>query len=196
MPEDAPQMPGLTLGTLRQFIMLPILWGSGKIDFKEPNNLQILQIVFTCMIGISYIAIQMAINKAHKANDKSRVMDPGASSHLSDDDKAADGSVSACAYDLAKLKEAKTQLVMSSAISSFIHMYFGWTQPLLVMSVTQPLTVFDNNALKIHMFGAQIERPWKAANADNPLAQWAERKQAEAAEANSVTDTAAAKKDD
>ena len=53
----------------------------------------------------------------------------------------------------------------------------------------QPLQLWDNKALHIHLrdkSGPGYERPWKAANADNPLAQWAERKKAEQQEAQAA----------
>ena len=39
-----------------------------------------------------------------------------------------------CADDNAKLQEAKMQLVMSACISFFVHMKWGYTQPLIMMS--------------------------------------------------------------
>ena len=51
------------------------------------------------------------------------------------------------------------------------------------MSIQQPLALWDNKAMQIYILGKQHERPWAAANADNPLAQWAERKKREAEEA-------------
>ena len=59
-------------------------------------------------------------------------------------------------------------------------------QPLLMMCFMQPGTLYDNKALHIHLrgkSGPEYERPWAAAAADNPLAQWAERKKKEAEEA-------------
>jgi hypothetical protein len=59
--------------------------------------------------------------------------------------------------------------------------------------VVQPLQLVDNSAIKIHLFGAdptKYPRPWAAANADNPLAKWAEKKKQEAA----ATDAEAKKK--
>ena len=40
--------------------------------------------------------------------------------------------------DNAKLQEAKMQLVMSAGISVFLHMQFGYTQPLLLMGARTP----------------------------------------------------------
>ena len=48
------------------------------------------------------------------------------------------------------------------------------------------MQLFENKAIAVHMrgkSGAAYARPWKAENASNPIAQWAERKKAEAAEA-------------
>ena len=46
----------------------------------------------------------------------------------------------------------------------------------------QPMQLFENKAIAVHMrgkTGAAYERPWKAENSSNPLAQWAEKKKAE-----------------
>ena len=51
----------------------------------------------------------------------------------------------------------------------------------------QPMQLFENKAIAVHMrgkTGAAYERPWKAENSSNPLAQWAEKKKAEAAAAD------------
>lgn len=48
----------------------------------------------------------------------------------------------------------------------------------------QPMQLFDNNAIKIHLLGFKEEsypRPWASANANNPLAAWAEKKKEEQA---------------
>merc|ERR1712070_283961 len=105
--------------------------------------------------------------------------------HIKDEDKAADGSVSVCLYDKAKLNEAKMQLVMSAGIAIFVHYKWAYTQPLVMMGFMQPMNVLTNPAIRCHLFGkTDIERPFKADNANNPLAQWAERKKAEQEEAN------------
>jgi len=180
---------------LKQFAVLPVLWLSGKIDFKDQQNLITLQVVFGTIITAGYCMIQLSLSRARVVNNTARVVQPGKSMYLLDEHLAADGSCSACAYDMAKLKESKMQFVMGAAIGAFMFLGWGWTQPLLVMSVTQPLALLDNKALLIYMRGHVYERPWAAANADNPLAQWAERKQAEA-EASKLEDKDKGKKKD
>jgi len=188
--DDEPTMAEATaeLGAVaKQLVALPVIWISGKIDFTNPQNVQTLRIWFCFVMTCGYLALQLAIQRCKRKNEATRVATPGTSMYLKDEDKAADGSVSARTYDNAKLQEAKMQFVMSAAISFFVHFQWGYTQPLVLMSVMQPMQLFDNPALAIHLRGKPGERPFKAA-AGNPLAQWAEKKKAEA--------EAASKKDD
>ena len=81
--------------------------------------------------------------------------------------------------------------MMSVGIAIFLNYKWQYTQPMVIMLFMQPMQMYDNKAIQIHLLGKsgpEYERPWAAAGADNPLAQWAERKKAEA--------EAAAKKED
>ena len=72
---------------------------------------------------------------------------------------------------------------MSAGISFFLHAQFGYTQPLIVMGVMQPMQLFENKCMAVHLRGKSgpgYERPFAAATSGNPLAQWAEKKKAEA----------------
>lgn len=167
----------------KQLIILPVMWVSGKIDFTVPDNVQMLRIWFCVVCMIGYVALQLGIRRCKSKNDATRVPEPGESMYLASEDKAADGSVSARTYDNAKLQEAKMQFVMSAAISCFVHFNWHYTQPLILMSIMQPMQLFDNPAVGIHVRGKSgpgYERPFKSQNAGNPLAQWAEKKKAEA----------------
>ena len=123
------------------------------------------------------------MRRARRANDTTRVENPGQSMYLKDQDKAADGTVSAMQYDLSKLQESKFQFMMSAAIAVGLNYKWGYTQPLVMLCIMLPLQIWDSKAVALHMLGRDVgPRPWAAANADNPLAQWAERKKAEAEE--------------
>ena len=160
--------------------MLPAMWLTGKIDFTNTENKNMLQIVFGFVLFVGYMLIQFSVRKVRKANDTSRVAEPGTSMYIKDEDKAQDGSVSARQYDHAKLQESKMQFMMSAAVSAFVHIKWEYTQPIVIMCIMLPLQIWDNKAVRLHMFGLDVgPRPWAAANADNPLAQWAEKKKAE-----------------
>ena len=133
-PEEEEEGPALDAGALRQLIMLPVIWGSGKLNLDNPQNLLILQTVFASVILTGFCLIQLAIYKAVRKSDGTRVKEPGTSNYITDADKAEDGSVSAKVYDVAKLKETKLQFMISAGIGAFVHMKWGYTQPLLMMS--------------------------------------------------------------
>lgn len=179
---DEPKPPELG-AALKQLAILPVMWLSGKIDFTDEFNVQLLRIFFAVMMGSGYIALTFAISKVKRLNDGSRVRNPGSSQYLKDEDKADDGSVSVRTYDNAKLQEAKMQFVMSACIGCFMHFKFGYTQPLILMSIMQPMQLFDNKAIAIHLrgkSGPDYERPFKVEKSGNPLQDWAEKKKAEA----------------
>merc|ERR1711865_389685 len=105
---------------------------------------------------------QFAIFRAGVQNNATPVANPGDSKYFGDGDKAPDGSVSAKVYDISKLKETKLQLVMSAAITAFIHIKWAYTQPLLMICVMQPMSLWDNPALHIYLRGKSgYARPWK-----------------------------------
>ena len=111
-------------GLVKQLGILPLLWGSGKIDFTQEDNVYYLRAGFCVCIGLAYLVTMRAISKvrrrstmvhhtsipshkrAHTAcawcthaqvkrrNDSGRVKEPGTSMYLKDEDKAEDGSVS------------------------------------------------------------------------------------------------------
>ena len=166
---------------VRQFAMLPAMWLTGKIDFTKEQNKNNLLIVFGLVLFVGYSLIQFAVRKVRSVNDSARVKEPGTSMHIKDEDKAQDGSVSVRQYDHAKLQESKMQFIMSAAISAFVHIKWDYTQPIVIMCIMLPLQIWDNKAVKLHMFGLDVgPRPWASDAQNNPLAQWAEKKKAEA----------------
>jgi hypothetical protein len=180
-----------TPNMMRQFAMLPILWLSQKIDFTDPQNLLLLQMVFgTVMLG-GYFLIQLAMRRAATLNDQTRVANPGKMANLAADKKAADGSCTACAYDVAKLKESQMQYVMGAVVAIVIYSVWGWTQPMMVLSVSQPMQLLDNKALLIYLRGHTYERPWAAAD---PLKQWMESQPEQAGTTTKATTALKSKK--
>lgn len=181
-PEDETAMGQAMYGFLRQIAVLPAIWLSGKVDFKQPANLNMLMTVFSCIMCAGLALLQLAMYRVRQKNDNARVQDPG-SLQIAADQKAEDGSVSVRSYDTAKLNESKMQFMMSAAMAFGLNWKWQYTQPMVIMSIMQPLQLFDNKAIRAHLLGMDVgPRPWKAANADNPIAQWAEKKKAEAQE--------------
>ena len=47
---DAAEAQQELMAAGKQLIVLPVMWLSGKIDFSDPSNVQILRIVFCTMM--------------------------------------------------------------------------------------------------------------------------------------------------
>jgi len=179
---DAPEeSPMAQLGAVgRQLVLLPVLWTSNKVDWEVPSNVIMLRVAFGVVLVIAASLLQFCLLKIAAAKDDTKVKNPGDSQYLV---KAEDGSCTAMEYDLAKAKETRTQLLMGGCICVGVHYKFGYMQPLLMTCIMNLFHLYDCKPLHIHLLGKKVDRPWAAPAAANPLQQWAEKKKAEAAEA-------------
>merc|ERR1719498_993357 len=121
----------------KQLVVLPVLWLSGKVDFTQEQNLLGLRIWFGSVILACVLLLQYTLTQVYAKKDMGRVEKPGESQFLTK--KAEDGSVAVWEHDAAKVKEARMQLMMSAGIGSFLNFQWGYAQPLLIMSVMQPM---------------------------------------------------------
>lgn len=187
-PEAAPEAPSM-MGAMRQFIMLPVLWSSNKVDWADEHNLLMLRTAACVVVALCISLLLVAYSRASGSKSDERVQKPGAGQFLpkeGDAKMAADGSVSVKVYDVAMIKEAMMQFGMSVVIISVMHIKWAYTQPLLMVCIMQPLQIWDNKGMHVHLRGASgpgYERPWKKAAGGNPLQDWAEKKKTEMAEA-------------
>lgn len=70
------------------------------------------------------------------------------------------------AYDLTQLKAAFKSQLMGVGMMGVMHLYFKYTNPLLVQSIIPLKGALESNLCKIHLFGqpasGDLKRPWKA----------------------------------
>ena len=70
------------------------------------------------------------------------------------------------AYDSAQLKTAFRGQLMGMAMMGFMHLYLKYTNPLLIQSIIPLKGAFENNLVKIHVYGqpasGDLKRPFKA----------------------------------
>jgi len=68
-------------------------------------------------------------------------------------------------YDTTQLKGAIKSAFMGIGMMGVMHLYFGYTQPLLVQSIMPIKNVFESKVAKIHLLGYEatgdLKRPWK-----------------------------------
>ena len=70
-------------------------------------------------------------------------------------------------YDVDQVKALYKAQLMGVAMMGVMHVYFKYTNPLLIQSIIPLKSAFENNEVKIHLFGTpaigELKRPFKAA---------------------------------
>lgn len=70
-------------------------------------------------------------------------------------------------YDSSQLKSALKSQLMGVGMMGVMHLYFKYTNPLVIQSILPVKGAFEGNLVKIHIFGqpasGDLKRPWKAA---------------------------------
>jgi hypothetical protein len=68
-------------------------------------------------------------------------------------------------YDTTQLKSGVKSAFMGIGMMGVMHLYFGYTQPLLVQSIMPIKNLFESKVAKIHLLGneatGELKRPWK-----------------------------------
>ncbi len=69
------------------------------------------------------------------------------------------------AYDLQQLRAQFKSQLMGVGMMGVMHLYFRYTNPLLIQSIIPLKSAFENNLVKIHLFGqpasGELKRPFK-----------------------------------
>ena len=70
-------------------------------------------------------------------------------------------------YDLQQMKALYKAQMMGVGMMAVMHLYFKYTNPLLIQSIIPLKGAFEGNEVKIHLFGqpatGDLKRPFKAA---------------------------------
>lgn len=70
-------------------------------------------------------------------------------------------------YDETQLKSAYKSVLMGIGMMCVMHIYFKYTNPLLIQSIIPLKGAFESKLVQIHILGkpavGDLKRPWKAA---------------------------------
>jgi hypothetical protein len=70
-------------------------------------------------------------------------------------------------YDVEQMKSLYKAQIMGVGMMAVMHLYFKYTNPLLIQSIIPLKGAFEGNEVKIHLFGkpaiAELKRPFKVA---------------------------------
>lgn len=70
-------------------------------------------------------------------------------------------------YDKQQLRQLMRSQLMGVGMMAVMHLYFKYTNPLLIQSILPVKSALESNLVKIHVFGkpatGDLQRPFKAA---------------------------------
>lgn len=92
-------------------------------------------------------------------------------------------------YDTSELFKLVKQTLIGSAVVIGIHLWKGYTQPLVFQALMLPMTALDHQLFHIYILGrpasGDLERPWKE---ENPFAAFQQQTAQNAAETRPAED--------
>ncbi|KAF2157772.1 inorganic phosphate transport PHO88 [Myriangium duriaei CBS 260.36] len=137
---------------------------SKKINFEDPTVLlgvRALYIVSNLLIAGVYLYTRSKI-EAKKDRTVLKYVEP-APMGSTEEPKAVTTTVHA--YDMQQLRGLWKAQLMGVGMMGVMHIYFKYTNPLLIQSLIPLKGAFEGNLVKIHLFGepasGDLKRPWK-----------------------------------
>ncbi|KAF2866579.1 inorganic phosphate transporter Pho88 [Massariosphaeria phaeospora] len=147
-------------------IILGFMQISKKVPFDDPNVLNAVRALYVLsnviIVGI-YVYVQAQINKK---NDMTVVkyVEPAP---MGSGDEPKFVATTIKAYDLQQLRALFKAQLMGVGMMAVMHIYFKYTNPLLIQSIIPLKGAFEGNLVKIHLLGqpatGELQRPWKQA---------------------------------
>jgi len=139
---------------------------SKKIPFEDPQVLmgvRILYVVSNLLIFGLYFYVQTQINKK-KDMTTLKYVEPA---QLGSGEEPKLVTTTIQEYDNSQLRGLYKSQLMGVGMMAVMHMYFKYTNPLLIQSIIPVKGAFEGNLIKIYLLGqpavGDLKRPWKAA---------------------------------
>ncbi|KAF1823189.1 inorganic phosphate transport PHO88 [Dissoconium aciculare CBS 342.82] len=147
-------------------IILVMMQAAKKIPFEDPNVLngvRALYILSNVIIFGVYMYTKMQIDKKRDMTVL-KYIEP-APMGSTEEPKAVTTTVHA--YDSQQLRGLFKSQLMGIGMMAVMHLYFAYTNPLLIQSIIPLKGAFEGNLVKVHLLGqpatGDLARPWKAA---------------------------------
>ncbi|KAH8820687.1 inorganic phosphate transporter-like protein pho88 [Xylogone sp. PMI_703] len=183
-------MAGLSPQITNLVIILGMMQVSKRVPFDDPNVLNIVRATYVLsnvIIAGLYFYTQILINRKKDLTTLKYVEQAPMGS--GEEPKLVTTTVHK--YDLDQVKALFKSQAMGILMMGVMHLYFKYTNPLLIQSIIPLKSAFESNEVKIHVFGTppigDLKRPFKAAQGfmsalGGAAAQAQDKKSIEAAE--------------
>ncbi|CEG35388.1 Protein involved in inorganic phosphate transport [Plasmopara halstedii] len=146
---------------MRMFIMLPMMFLMGKIDFENGTTLMAARTAFfVCQITALLIGLYLK-QLIERKHDTRKIFVPGVKSPFDQSPNYADLTETTYeAHELAKAKEFIKQTLIGACISSLIHFKMGINHVVMIQSVMMPINLWDNPLVQAYILGCRNGRIW------------------------------------
>jgi len=138
---------------------------SKKIPFDDPmvlNGCRALYVISNVIILGLYFYSKLQIDKKNDMTVIKYVEPPPMGS--AEEPKAITTTIKE--YDMGQLRSLIRAQLMGVGMMGVMHLYFKYTNPLLIQSIIPVKSAFEGNLIKIHVLGkaatGDLKRPWKA----------------------------------
>jgi len=159
-------MAGLSPQITNLVIILGMMQVSKKIPMEDPNVLMLIRIGYLAsnliIVGI-YAYMHFLINKKKDLTTLKYVEQPQMGS--TEEPKLV--TTTNHKYDVDQMKALYKAQLMGVGMMAVMHLYFKYTNPLIIQSIIPLKGAFEGNMAKIWLFGnpavGDLKRPFKAA---------------------------------
>ena len=140
---------------------------SRKISFDDPQTLLYVRILYVVSNLIIAVVYYIQYIKIQKANDLTTLKYVEPASPMSGKTEPQLVTTTVKEYDMLELQKGFKGALMGVAMMGVMHVYFKFSQPLLVQSILPVKNALETKLAAIHVFGKPAtgdhKRPFKAA---------------------------------
>lgn len=148
----------------KMFVLLPMLYFMGKVDFENPNILMMARTSFFLCQIIQFLTAVYLKHAIMKKNDTTIIFIPAKPENpwaAPTDVPVEMKETTYLEHETTKAKEFLNQSLMGAVISTGIHFYFKVNQVVLIQSVMIPMNLFENVLVRAILLGRpQGKRIW------------------------------------
>ncbi|KAG7391643.1 hypothetical protein PHYPSEUDO_004145 [Phytophthora pseudosyringae] len=146
---------------MRMFIMLPMMFLMGKIDFENETTLLAARTAFVvCQVTALLLGLYLK-QLIERKHDTRKIFVPGTKSPFDQSPNYAELTETTYeAHELAKANEFLKQTLIGAGISSLIHFKMGVNHVVMIQSVMMPMNLWDNALVQAYVLGRRNGRIW------------------------------------
>jgi len=145
-------------------IILGSMQLSKRLDWEDKSVLTNIRILYLVSNVIVFATFAYIYNQIQKKQDQTVLKYVDSAQPFSQDQPPLI-TTTVQEYDTTQLKSAVKTAFMGIGMMGVMHLYLGYTQPLLVQSIMPIKNIVESKIAKIHLLGKEpvgdLKRPWK-----------------------------------